>query len=129
LPGRWVYPATKAALEQLTRSAAMDLAADGIRVNSVLPGWTEKPWHLTATDEIKAHYKKWGGRLHMLDRQGTLPEVANVVMFLCSEYAGFVTGACYCVDGGHSAMGPQGRAQILPTAIRKAASGATRSAK
>lgn len=122
LPGRWVYPATKAALEQLTRSAAMDLANDGIRVNSVMPGWTEKPWHLTAPDEIKEHYKKWGGRLHMLDRQGTLSEVANVVMFLCSDYASFVTGACYCVDGGHSAMGPQGREQILPTAVRKAAS-------
>ena len=120
LPGRWVYPATKAALEQVTRSAAMDLADDGVRVNSVLPGWTEKPWHQTAPDETKAHYKKWGGRLHMLDRQGTLAEVANVVMFLCSAHAGFVTGACYCVDGGHSAMGPQGRERILPTAVRKA---------
>ena len=87
---------------------------------SVLPGWTEKPWHQTAPDETKAHYKKWGGRLHMLDRQGTLAEVANVVMFLCSAHAGFVTGACYCVDCGHSAMGPQGRERILPTAVRKA---------
>lgn len=123
LPGRWMYPATKAALEQLTRSAAMDLADDGIRVNSVMPGWTEKPWHLTAPDEIKAHYAKWGGQLHMLGRQGTMEEVGNAVLFLCSEYAGFVTGTCLCVDGGHSAMGPQGRERILPTAVRKAAQG------
>ena len=39
-PGRWVYPASKAAIVQLTRSMAMDLAPDGIRVNSVSPGWT-----------------------------------------------------------------------------------------
>lgn len=121
LPGRWMYPATKAALEQLTRSAAMDLAEDGIRVNAVMPGWTEKPWHKTAGDDIKEHYKNWGGRLHMLGRQGTLQEVGDAVMFLCSEHAGFVTGTCLCVDGGHSAMGPQGRDRILPTAVRKTA--------
>ncbi|MDP1068970.1 SDR family NAD(P)-dependent oxidoreductase, partial [Klebsiella pneumoniae] len=38
--GRWLYPASKAAMKQLTRSMAMDLAADGVRGNSVCPGWT-----------------------------------------------------------------------------------------
>ncbi len=48
LTGRWIYPATKAAIEQVTRSQALDLAPDKIRVNAVMPGWTEKPWHKTA---------------------------------------------------------------------------------
>jgi NAD(P)-dependent dehydrogenase (short-subunit alcohol dehydrogenase family) len=116
--GRWVYPATKAALEQVTRSAALDLAEFGIRVNSVLPGWAEKPWQQSAPDEVKEHYRKWGGRLHMLGRQGTMREICDAVLFLCSEHAGFVTGSCLRVDGGQGAMGPQGRERILPAAVR-----------
>jgi hypothetical protein len=120
MSGRWVYPATKAALEQLTRSAALDLSEFGIRVNSVLPGWTEKPWHLTAPDDVRQHYRDWGERLHILGRQGTMREIADAVLFLCSEHAGFVTGSCLRVDGGQGAMGPQGRERILPTAVRDA---------
>src|SRR5215212_134949 len=53
LPSRWVYPATKAAIEQVTRSQAMDLAVDRIRVNAVMPGWTAKPWQATAPKETQ----------------------------------------------------------------------------
>ena len=42
LTGRWIYPATKAAIEQVVRSQALDLAPDRIRVNAVMPGWTGK---------------------------------------------------------------------------------------
>ena len=120
LAGRWVYPSSKAAIEQLTKSQALDLAADGIRVNSVLPGWIRKPLHDTAPPAVKQEYAKWADKLHMLGRLGTLDEVADTVLFLCSAHATFTTGSCMFVDGGHSAMGPQGREKVLPTALRKA---------
>mgnify|MGYP003353718520 CR=1 FL=1 len=46
-------------------------------------------------------------------------EVTDAVLFLCSEHAGFITGSCLRVDGGHSAMGPQGKEVVLPTMLRK----------
>jgi NAD(P)-dependent dehydrogenase (short-subunit alcohol dehydrogenase family) len=119
LTGRWVYPATKAAIEQVTRSQALDLGPHRIRVNAVLPGWTEKPWHKTAPQEVKDHYADMANRLHMIGRLGTLDEVAGAVLFLCSEHAGFITGSCLRVDGGHSALGPQGKERHLPTQVRK----------
>jgi NAD(P)-dependent dehydrogenase (short-subunit alcohol dehydrogenase family) len=121
LTGRWIYPATKAAIEQIVRSQALDLAADRIRVNAVMPGWTEKPWHRTAPAEVKQHYAHMSDRLHMIGRLGTLQEVADAVLFLCSEHAGFITGSCLRVDGGHSALGPQGKDKHSPTQARKAA--------
>ena len=119
LPSRWVYPATKAAIEQVTRSQAMDLAEFGIRVNAVMPGWTAKPWQLTAPKETQEQYAYWGNRLHMLGRVGKMEEGTDAVLFRCSEHAGFMTGSCLRVDGGHSAMGPQGREVVLPTTLRK----------
>lgn len=105
--GRWLYPVTKAAILQLTRNEALDLAADGIRVNSVSPGWT---WsrvieELTRGDKAKAN--KVGGPFHLLGRIGEPEEVAQAVLFLCSNHASFIAGADLAVDGGYSAMGPE----------------------
>ncbi|PHM65645.1 3-ketoacyl-ACP-reductase CylG [Xenorhabdus stockiae] len=115
--GRWLYPASKAALLQVTRSMAMDYAADRIRVNSVSPGWT---WsrvmdELTQgsrrkTDEVAADY-------HLLGRAGDPEEIAQVVSFLLSDLSSFVTGADYSVDGGYSVMGPE---QAKPAICRLA---------
>ena len=121
LTGRWIYPATKAAIEQVVRSQALDLAPDHIRVNAVMPGWTEKPWHKTAPPDVKEHYARMSDRLHIIGRMGTLPEVADAVLFLCSDHASFITGSCLKVDGGHSALGPQGKDKHSPTDARKAA--------
>jgi NAD(P)-dependent dehydrogenase (short-subunit alcohol dehydrogenase family) len=105
--GRWLYPVTKAAILQLTRNEAMDLAADKIRVNSVSPGWT---WcrlmdELTHGDKVKTN--KVGGAFHLLGRVGEPREVADAVLFLCSNHASFITGTDLAVDGGYSAMGPE----------------------
>lgn len=112
--GRWLYPTSKAAMAQLTRNMAMDLAPDHIRVNSVSPGWT---WsrimnelsrgNRAKTDSVAAPY-------HLLGRVGDPEEVAQAVLFLCSSNASFITGADLAVDGGYSAMGPEQAVPAIP---------------
>ncbi|MEL0437174.1 SDR family oxidoreductase [Phycobacter sp. K97] len=105
--GRWLYPVSKAAILQLTRNQAMDLAPDGIRVNAVSPGWT---WsnimdELTGGDREKTD--NVAKPFHLLGRTGNPEEVASAVLFLCSDEAGFITGTDIRVDGGYTAMGPE----------------------
>jgi NAD(P)-dependent dehydrogenase (short-subunit alcohol dehydrogenase family) len=112
--GRWLYPVTKAAILQLTRNEAMDLAADKIRVNSISPGWT---WsrvmdELTHGDKDKTN--RVGGPFHLLGRVGEPEEVAEGVLFLCSSHASFITGTDLAVDGGYSAMGPEMAVAAIP---------------
>lgn len=92
------YTTAKSAVQGLTRSLARDLGPDNIRVNSILPGWimTERQVNLWLTPE---------GERRMLERQclkrRLLPaEVANVVVFFCSDQAGACTNQSYIVDGG-----------------------------
>ncbi len=112
--GRWLYPTSKAALKALTRSMAMDLAPDNIRVNSVSPGWT---WsrvmaQLSGGDRDKTN--RVAAPFHLLGRVGNPEEVARVVTFLCTDAASFVTGADYAVDGGYSTMGPEQACPAIP---------------
>ena len=112
--GRWLYPVSKAAILQLTRNQAMDLAADGIRVNAVSPGWT---WsnimdQLTSGDREKTD--RVAAPFHLLGRTGDPEEVAQAVLFLCSDNASFITGTDIRVDGGYTAMGPEQAAPAIP---------------
>ncbi len=112
--GRWLYPVSKAAILQLTRNQAMDLAPEGIRVNAVSPGWT---WsnimdELTGGDREKTD--RVAAPFHLMGRVADPEEVAAAVLFLCSDEAGFVTGTDIRVDGGYTAMGPERAEPAIP---------------
>jgi NAD(P)-dependent dehydrogenase (short-subunit alcohol dehydrogenase family) len=107
--GRWLYPVTKAAVLQVTRNEALDLAADKIRVNSVSPGWTWSSVIRELTGDDLEKTDRVAAPLHMLGRAGRPEEVADAVVFLCSDHATFITGTDVAVDGGYSALGPEGR--------------------
>lgn len=112
--GRWVYPVSKAAILQLTRSQAMDLAPLGIRVNAVSPGWTWSNIMDQLTGGNRAKTDAVAAPFHMLGRVADPEEVASAVMFLCSDEASFITGTDICVDGGYSAMGPEQAVPAIP---------------
>jgi NAD(P)-dependent dehydrogenase (short-subunit alcohol dehydrogenase family) len=112
--GRWLYPVTKAAILQLTRNEAMDLASDKIRVNSISPGWTWSRVMDELTHGDKEKTNRVGGAFHLLGRVGEPEEVAEGVLFLCSSHASFITGTDLAVDGGYSAMGPEMAVPAIP---------------
>jgi NAD(P)-dependent dehydrogenase (short-subunit alcohol dehydrogenase family) len=91
------YSASKHAVIGLTRSAALDYARRGIRINAVCPGFTRTPAMEGAlTSEDIREFE----RLVPMGRIAAPAEIAAMVLFLCSEAASYVTGQAICVDGG-----------------------------
>jgi NAD(P)-dependent dehydrogenase (short-subunit alcohol dehydrogenase family) len=99
------YAASKGGLNALTRAIALDHAKDRIRVNAVCPGSVDTPMLRGSVDLFKgaapleATLEEWG-RMHPLGRIASPAEVAEVILFLLSERASFLTGAEVRVDGG-----------------------------
>jgi len=100
------YSATKAALVQMTRNMALDLAPDNIRVNCVCPGTirtaaTDR--HMAHTGMTEAQFMAENAPLHLLNRIGRPREVAYAILFLASDEASFITATSLMVDGGYIA--------------------------
>jgi 3-oxoacyl-[acyl-carrier protein] reductase len=94
--GQANYSAAKAGLVGLTRAVARELAPRGITSNVVAPG----PIVTAMTDGLPDDWRQWAEQTVPLGRLGTAEEVAAVVAFLCTDAAGYVTGAIVPVDGG-----------------------------
>jgi NAD(P)-dependent dehydrogenase (short-subunit alcohol dehydrogenase family) len=105
------YAVSKAGINALVRSLALDHAADRIRANAVCPGSVDTPMLRWAADLYRGEstvdetVARWG-RTHPLGRVARAEEVAEVVAFLAGDRASFVTGAEYRVDGGLLAVNP-----------------------
>ncbi len=104
--GRALYPASKAAILQLTRNEAMELAPDKIRVNVVSPGWTWSRAIATPVKDDRAKADLIAADYHPLGRVADAEEVARAILFLCSDDGRFITGIDLPVDGGYAMTGP-----------------------
>ncbi len=103
---RAAYSSSKGAIDTLTRSMAYDLAPNNIRVNCVAPGAINTPLLRGSINDSPdpAETERFLNGKSVFNRMGTSEEVANVMYFLASEEASFVTGATYFVDGGWSIL-------------------------
>ena len=112
--GRWAYPVSKAAMLHITKSQAVDYAPDGIRVNLLRLGhiWSDPFEGLTKDD--RKHADTATAPFNLMGRLADGSEVANVVVFVASDQASYITGAEIPVDGGYSALGPEGHIPLFP---------------
>lgn len=102
-PGAGIYVASKHAVIGLTKTAALEYATQGIRVNAVSPGGIETPMfdRFTGGPGTDIHNKL--AAAHPIGRTGRPEEIAEAVLWLCSGKASFVTGTTLAVDGGFTA--------------------------
>jgi len=103
-PGVLAYCVSKAGLDQLTRCAALELAPKGVRVNAVNPGVVVTEIHKRGgmNNEDYAKFLEHSKTTHPLGRVGEAGEVAELVFYLASERAAWITGATYQIDGGRA---------------------------
>jgi NAD(P)-dependent dehydrogenase (short-subunit alcohol dehydrogenase family) len=98
-PGQPSYVASKHAVVGLTRAIALSHATRGIRVNAVCPGAIDTPMVQRVVDSSPEH-KRTIENMHPMNRIGRPREIADAVLFLCSDEASFVTGHPFAIDGG-----------------------------
>ncbi len=109
-PRRMVYSVTKAGLHMLAKTGATQLAPDGIRVNTVSPGWT---WSRNIEGRYgdRTRADAFAAEFQSLGRMADPEEVAAAIVWLLGPEASFVTGIDLAVDGGYSALGPEALGQ------------------
>ena len=103
-PGVLAYCVSKAGVDQLTRCAALELAPKGVRVNAVNPGVVVTQIHRRGgmADEAYANFLEHSKTTHPLGRVGAAEEVAELILFLASDRAAWITGATHSIDGGRA---------------------------
>lgn len=101
-PGVLAYCVSKAAIDQLTRCAALDMAPSGVRVNAVNPGVVVSNLHRRGgmEEDRYAAFLEHSKTTHPLGRVGEPAEIAELIHFLASERAGWITGETISIDGG-----------------------------
>jgi NAD(P)-dependent dehydrogenase (short-subunit alcohol dehydrogenase family) len=101
-PGILAYCASKSAVDQLTRCAALELAQKGVRINAVNPGVVVSNLHRAGglNEEAYRGFLEHSKSTHPLGRVGNPEEVTDLIMFLASESAGWITGSTIAIDGG-----------------------------
>jgi len=103
-PGVLAYCVSKAGVDQLTRCAALELASKQIRVNAVNPGVVRTQVHRRGgmSEEAYTAFLEHSRTTHPLGRVGEPEEVADLILFLASPRAAWITGATYSIDGGRA---------------------------
>lgn len=101
-PGVLAYCVSKAGVDQLTRCAALELASKGVRVNAVNPGVVVTNLHRRSgvNEENYAAFLERSKETHPLGRAGEPEEIAELIAFLASDRAGWITGETISIDGG-----------------------------
>ena len=103
-PNVFAYCVSKAAVDQFTRCAALELAPKGVRVNAVNPGVVRTNLHLNSgmNEDSYTAFVERSKTTHPLGRIGQPEEIADLILFLASSKAGWITGATYSIDGGRA---------------------------
>ncbi len=103
-PNVLAYCVSKAGLDQFTRCVALELAAKGVRVNAVNPGVTYTNLHRNSGMDEQSYqaFLEHSKSTHPLGRVGQPEEIADLILFLASPRASWITGATYAIDGGRS---------------------------
>jgi len=103
-PNVFAYCVSKAAVDQLTRCAALELAPKGVRVNAVNPGVVRTNLHRNSgmNEDSYAAFVERSKTTHPIGRIGEPEEIADLILFLASSKAGWITGVTYSIDGGRA---------------------------
>jgi len=102
--GHIAYGASKGAVRTMTKDAAIEYAAAGVRVNSIHPAYINTSMGAYASEVSQMSEAELGKKVAPMGRFGTVEEVANLVVFLASDEASYSTGSEFVIDGGATAI-------------------------